>query len=136
MNQSYILKHWLATLIVAPFLPSLYELIFGSIKGQIVGLLEVYPITIIFSVIFSIPTLVIYYFIFIFLIRNPINSFLVKSILISWTIVGIVITILMIGGSLSKTLIFSYSLAAIVTGTLFRITRKVDVPKNNESPSV
>ncbi len=49
MNKNYAIKHWLTTLLLAPFLPSVYELIFKPISGQVVGLLEVYPITLVFS---------------------------------------------------------------------------------------
>ncbi len=121
MNKNYAIKHWLTTLLLAPFLPSVYELIFKPISGQVVGLLEVYPITLVFAFFFSLPTLVIYFLIFKMLIKQNVNPVLTKIILISLTVTGITTTILLIGGSLSLTLIFAFSLASIVAGCIFKI---------------
>ena len=126
MNVNYPFKHWLSTLLIAPFLPTLYELVFNPIKGQIVGLLEVYPIILSFSFFFSGPTFLFYYLTFSVLKKKQSNAELSKLILISLTVVGIVITLLLIGGSLSFTFILSYSLAATITGILFSIKNKSD----------
>lgn len=129
MNQNYAIKHWLTTLLLAPFLPSVYELIFKPISGQVVGLLEVYPITLVFSFFFSLPTLFIYFFIFKKLIKQNVNPVLTKLILISLTVIGITTTILLIGGSLSLTLIFAFSLASIIAGCIFKIKKQTDSNK-------
>ena len=130
MNQNYLFKHWLSTLVLAPFLPSVYGLIFKPISGQIVGLLEVYPITLIFSFLFSLPTLLVCFFVLRLLIKRDINPVLTKFILIVLTVIGIATTIFIIGGSLSATLIFAYSLASIITGCIIRIKLK---PENRKA---
>jgi hypothetical protein len=134
MKQNYLFKHWLSTLVLAPFLASVYELIFKPISGQIVGLLEVYPIVLLFSILFSLPTLLVYFFVFRVLIKQGINPLLTKFILIALTITGIATTVLLIGGSLSATLIFAYSLTTIITGCIIRIKNKAD--KENSLSSV
>ena len=126
MNRNYSFKHWLTTLFFAPFLLTLYELLFNPIKGQMVGLLEVYPVTLVFSLFFSLPTFIIYYFVFLHLIKKHTNPALTKLILISFTVFGIVTTETLIGGSSSMTFIFSYSLSAIITGILLKIKIKAD----------
>ena len=121
MDKNYFLKHWLTTLLLAPFLPSVYEFILEPISGQVVGLLEVYPLALMFSFFLSLPTLVIYLFTFKLLAKQNANPALTKFILISWTIIGITTTILSMGGSLSLTLVFSYSIASIIAGFVFKI---------------
>jgi hypothetical protein len=44
-----------------------------------------------------------------------------KAILICWTILGIVITFIIIGGYLAIANILTYSLAAIITGLLLKL---------------
>jgi len=124
MNQNYIFKHWLSTLVLAPFLPSVYELIFNPVSSQIVGLVEIYPVTLVFSFFFSLPTLLIYYFVFIFLQKKKTSLLLAKFILIALTIIGIIVTLLLFGGSLVPTLLFAYSLACILSGCLIKIKQE------------
>ncbi len=126
MNRNYIFTHWAATLLIAPFLPTLYDFFFNPIKGEIIGLLDVYPIILLFSFILSLPTLIIYYFVFLYLMKRNANPVLTKVILIVLTIVGIAITILIIGGSLAMTLIYSFSISAFLTGILIRISNKTN----------
>lgn len=133
MTRAYLFKHWVMTLILAPFLPAIYELFFDPIKGQVIGLLKVYPVIFIFSLVFSIPTLIIYHFVFSYLIKRQTNPALTKTILIILTILGITITILLIGGSLSTTLIYSFSIAACMAGVVIRITKRSDTNKDFEA---
>ena len=58
MSNKHLIKLWIATLLLAPFVYAAYELAIG-VEGQVVTLLEVLPITLIFSVILSLPTLLI-----------------------------------------------------------------------------
>ncbi len=127
MNENYPLQHWLTTLLLAPFLPPIYEMIFEPRSGQILSLLEVYFISLVFSFIFSLPTLFIYYLVFRFIAKRNIKPLAMKFILIVLTIMGITITLLLIGGSLVPTLIFAYSLAAILTGFLFKIKKRTNL---------
>ena len=120
MKNSYLLKHWLTTLIFAPFLPTIYEVLFGKIKGQVVSLLEVYPISILFSLVLSIPTLVLYFFIYRYLLSKKINPNYCKIILTTLTVVGITITFLLLGGQMEMGLIFSYSITTIIAGFIYK----------------
>ena len=62
--------------------------------SQIVGLIEVYPITLIVSIIFSIPTYIIYGFIDYLCMNNNVELKINKWILISIALIGILITFL------------------------------------------
>ena len=133
MNPNYPYLHLLITLIVAPFMPALYGLIFNPIQGQVIELHEVYLITFFVSVFFSIPSFILYLWFFSYLSKKKINLVLKKMILICCTVVGIVITFLVIGGSLNLTLILAYSVAAIITGTVLRIKAKKEMSHDFET---
>ena len=126
MNENYPLQHWLTTLLFAPFLPSIYESIVGPISGEINGLLDIYLISVVFSFVFSLPTFVIYYFVFWSLSKRNISPIAMKFILIILTVIGIISTILLIGGYLAPTAILAYSLATIVSGCISKIKKKKD----------
>jgi len=132
MNPNYPYLHWLITLIIAPFIPALYGLIFNPIQGQIIELYEVYLITFFVSVFFSIPTFIFYLWIFSYLSKLKIKLVLKKMILICCTVSGIMITFRIIGGSLNLTLVFSYSVAAIITGAALRIKARKELSQDFE----
>ena len=53
MRRTYVIGHWGLTLLVAPFTSQAIEFFFGTNPHQVVPLLEVYPITLPFSIAFS-----------------------------------------------------------------------------------
>jgi hypothetical protein len=73
MNENYPFQHWITTLLLAPFLPSIYEKLIGPISGQIVSLMDVYFISLVFSFILSLPTLLIYYLVFRSIVKRNIH---------------------------------------------------------------
>ncbi len=133
MNPNYPYLHWLITLIVAPFMPALYGLIFNPFEGQILESHEIYVVIFIVSIFLSFPTFTIYYLVFLYLSKKKTNLVLKKLLLISCTVAGIIITLLIIGGSLIPTFILSYSVAAIITGMVLRIKNKEDMPQDFET---
>jgi hypothetical protein len=129
MRRNYLLKHWLLTLVLAPFLPDVYMFIFKPASGQMTGLLEIYPLFLFFSLLYSLPTLLVYFIVFMLLIEQGTSPAFTKFILIALTVIGITMTILSIGGSLSSTLIFAYSLASVIAGCLLSIKSKSGTEK-------
>src|SRR5688500_17698464 len=99
MRRNYLLKHWLLTLVLAPFLPDVYMFIFKPASGQMTGLLEIYPLFLFFSLLYSLPTLLVYFIVFMLLIEQGTSPAFTKFILIALTVIGITMTILSIGGS-------------------------------------
>lgn len=122
MNKFYLIKFWIITLISAPFLVGIYE-IFRTIPGQVVGLLDVYPVTLIVSIVWSLPTLTIAYLVFYILDKLKIKPIIVKTTLISITIIGITITFIIIKGSLVMVFIVAYSFSALISGIIFKIKK-------------
>lgn len=128
MKRDFVLKHWLATLFLAPFFLELYELAFGKVKGQVISLFEIHPVTFLFSLLFSLPALILCHFVFTLLMKKQVGPGFTKLLLISLTVSSIVVTVLVLGGTLSTTLIFAYSISAIVSGALLRIKTDRNTP--------
>ena len=121
MRRTYIIAHWALTLLIAPFISQAIDFIFGTNPHQVVGLLEVYPITLLFSIAFSIPTFLIYLTCFYFLSKQDVNSIVSKFILIAVSVLGIFITQTIIKGSMSQDIIIAYSVTAFIVGLLLRL---------------
>lgn len=133
MKKGYVLRHWILTLLVAPFTFQGIELVFGKDPHQIVGLLEIYPITLLFSIAFSLPTFLVYILCFHFLSRQKIKPALSKLILISASVLGIFITLTIIKGSMSKNIIITYTLTSVIIGLLLKLKEaKATNPDNNK----
>ena len=121
MKRAYVIGHWVLTLLIAPFTSQAIQYIWGTNPHQVVGLLEVYPITLLFSIAFSIPTFLIYLTCFYFLSKQDINFAMSKSILITVSILGIFITQTIIKGSMSQDIIIAYSVTAFIVGLVLRL---------------
>ncbi|TMI62591.1 MAG: hypothetical protein E6H07_14345 [Bacteroidetes bacterium] len=119
------------TLLIAPFTSQAIEYIFGTNPHEIVGLLEVYPITLLFSIAFSIPTFLIYLICFYFLSKQDINFWGSKFILIAVTVLGIFITQAIIKGSMSQDIIIAYSVTAIFVGLILKLKEAKTKPQDN-----
>ena len=59
MNWSYFFKHWFGTLLIGPILSKIIVLLALIDTDQLIGILEVYPLSIVFSLFFS-PQLIFY----------------------------------------------------------------------------
>lgn len=127
MNTFYPIKHWLLTLVIGPVVVALYEVLF-SYSNSILSFLESYPLFIIFGIFFSLPVLIVYYFLFYLLISKPLSTLTIKSILNLVTIIGIVVTFILLGGSVAPDYSISYSIAVVICSWLAKI-------KNTESIS-
>jgi hypothetical protein len=121
MKRAYVIGHWVLTLLIAPFTSQAIEYIYGKNPHQVVGLLEVYPITLLFSIAFSIPTFLIYLTCFYFLSKQGVNFAVSKFILIAISVLGIFITQTIIKGTMSKDIIIAYSVTAIIVGLVLRL---------------
>jgi hypothetical protein len=135
LNKSYILKHWGATLGTAPFLPALYEAFFSSGKDWL-EILGSYPLFLLFGFLFSLPSLFGYVLLFQLLLKPALPLLVKKLLLIGFAVLGISITFWLIKGSMAPTLGISYSLAAIITGLLFRLKKHNEaLPARVASPN-
>ena len=123
MKRTYVIGHWVLTLLLAPFTSQVIQLFWGTNPHQVVGLLEVYPITVFFSIALSIPTFLVYLTCFYFLSKKDINYAISKAGLIAISVFGIYITQITINGSMSQDIIIAYSFTAIIVGLILRIKK-------------
>jgi hypothetical protein len=123
MNWSYLFKHWFGTLIISPFVYELFNLMKVN-SNRVIGLVEIYPITFIFSLIFSIPTYIIYGFIYYFLARKEISIVKSKIILLQFTILSILITFHVVFNARELTISISYAVTSIILGIYFKLNFK------------
>lgn len=121
MRGTFVIGHWALTLLIAPFTSQAIQYFFGTNPHQIFALLEVYPITLIFSIVFSLPTFLTYLICFYFLSKHNLNWTIAKFILIAISVIGVYITTAMIKGSMSQDIAIAYALTAFIVGLLLKL---------------
>jgi hypothetical protein len=126
MNWSYLFRHWFLTLIIGPIISQIMMFFFNENSHQIVGLLEIYPISLIFGLLFSTPTYILYGILYHFLGSNHIKSNYAKVILITFSISGVIITTSIIKGYMMQDIAIAYSIASFITGFLIKLNFKND----------
>ena len=126
MNFSYLFKHWFATLTLAPIISEIINLLFIPNPNKIMGLLEVYPITVIFGFIFSIPTYIIYYLAYYVLGSKNINIKTSKLILITLAVIGIIVSFSITFNNRESETTIAYILTSIISGIIFKLNFKND----------
>jgi hypothetical protein len=131
MKRTYVIGHWVLTLLLAPFTSQAIDYFYGTNPHQVVGLLEVYPITLLFSIAFSLPTFLVYLTCFCFLSKQDINFAISKAILIAVSVLGIYITQTIIKGTMSQDIIIAYSVTAIIVGLILRLRKPKITTQDN-----
>jgi hypothetical protein len=121
MKRAYVIGHWALTLLIAPFTSQAIDYFYGTNPHQVVGLLEVYPISLLFSIAFSLPTFLIYLTCFYFLSKRNVNLVVAKLMLIVISVLGIFITQTIIKGSMSNDIIIAYSITSIIVGLILKL---------------
>jgi phosphoglycerol transferase MdoB-like AlkP superfamily enzyme len=120
LDRSYIFKHWSATLIIAPFLLALWEM-FRSEKNGWLDILGMYPLFLFFGLLFSLPALLFYCRLFVLLGKSNMEIAIRKLLLIGFAVLSIAITLWFVDGTLAPMLATAYSVAAIISGFLFKL---------------
>lgn len=120
MNWSYLFKHWFATLLIAPFICEFLTLLIGN-TNRVVGLVEMYPLTLIFSVVFSTPTYIIYGFIYYLLAKKEVSVKNSKIILLIFTIICVLVTFHIVFNAREFIISFSYAISSLITGLFFKL---------------
>jgi hypothetical protein len=121
MNWSYLFKHWFFTLLIGPIVSQIMMSVFEVNSHRIIGLLEIYPITLIFGLFFSTPTYILYALLYIYLSNNKVNIKFSKIILISFAVICVFVTTSLVKGSMMQDIAISYSIASIISGLFFKL---------------
>lgn len=130
MNWSYFFKHWIGTLIFAPFIFDRYCL-FNENKKNISGLVEVYPITLVFGLLFSTPTYILYGIIYYYLAIKKVTILYSKITLIAFTTLSILITFNVVFNAREPLGAYAYAITSIILGILLKLNFKNDNIKLN-----
>lgn len=119
------IKQWIFTLVLFPLLVFLVQLYAARPGGYNPGL-GIYPVTLIFSAIMSMPVLIIYYAVYDLLTRGRVDPSIIKIISILLAVAGITGTMKIIfpGAPLGNVFKIAYSTLAIIGGLLFDIDEK------------
>ena len=131
MKSAYAIGHWVLTILFAPFTSQAIQYIWGTTPHQVVGLLEVYPITLFFSIAFSLPTFLLYLTCFYFFSKQNIHFAVSKTMLIAISVLGVYITQTIIKGSMSQDIIIAYSVTAIIVGLILKMRKSKVNTQNN-----
>lgn len=121
MSVSFPFYHWIFTLMISPVFSGAFDKLFGKSPNQVIGLVEAYPVTVLFSCLFSFPTLIVYLFVFYFLAQNDVRPPLAKTVLILVSLFGVLISMLFIFEKEVSSLwnhLASYALGCIVVGLI------------------
>lgn len=129
MANKHLIKLWISTLLLAPFVYAAYELAIG-VEGQVVTLLEVLPITLVFSVVLSLPTLLIAVFTNKLTSNINLPNQVRKLINIILAALGLLITLLIIQGSLIPTLIKTYLISLAIGAIIIELVFKSSIIKD------
>lgn len=124
MNWSYLFKHWFGTLLLAPVISQITMYIYEFDPYKIVGLLEVYPISLMFGLFFSTPTYILYAVLYRYLAKNKVNIIFSKIILIIVAVIGVFTTTSIIKGNMMQDIAVSYSIASVIVGIIFKLNFK------------
>jgi len=126
MNWNYLFRHWFSTLL---FVPIIFQFLENWDLNQLtaIGFLELFPAFLTLGLFFSIPTYILYSILYYYLAQ--LNFKFSKLILILFSIVGIVITASIIGGTMMPNVSLAYCLSSIITGLFFKLN--FEKPENN-----
>ncbi|CAD0005677.1 hypothetical protein [Flavobacterium salmonis] len=123
-DWSYLFKHWIFNLLIGPVVSQIIAFIPVLGFNLSFGLLEFYPVVLIASLIFSIPTYIVYAFVYYYFSTKDLPILFSKAILILITAIGVFITTAFIGGTLSHFIAISYLISSIITGSIFNLNFK------------
>jgi hypothetical protein len=123
MNWIYIFKHWFSTLLVAPILSDVLNYYYTDTQFMF-SLTSLFPITFIFGLIFSLPTYIFYGLTYYFLNKKNIKSIHKKTVLISITVIGIILSFYLIFNNREQNTVLAYSLTSIFFGLIYKIEKQ------------
>ena len=94
------------------------------------SLTSLFPITFIFGLIFSLPTYIFYGLTYYFLDKKNIKSIHIKTVLVSITVIGIILSFYLIFNNREENTVLAYSLTSIFFGLIYKIENN-DTNKNH-----
>jgi len=124
MNWSYLFKHWFGTLLIGPIVSDIIAYLIIDNSDKIGGLTGVYPIALLFGLIFSTPTYILYGIIYYFLAQKEIATKYSKIILILFTSLCIFSTFTIVFNAREFNICVAYAITSILLGFIFKLNFK------------
>jgi len=131
MNWCYLFKHWFSTLLLTPVIHLLVEKWDDLNQLTTMDFLELFPVFLILGFVFSIPTYFLYSILYYYLAQLEFKYS--KVILISFSVIGIVVTALIIKGTMMPNVALAYCLSSIITGVSFKLNFKKIENENDQN---
>nr|WP_299205618.1 hypothetical protein [uncultured Brumimicrobium sp.] len=123
MNYSYLIKHWITTLTFS----SLFIFIYSFFQEETYDLsyqLEIFFIFLLFSSLFALPTIIISFLLFHFLIKKSVQSSIIKLVIILTTVFGTFLTLYIISNSIAVEYTIVYSIVGVLSAGLYKLRNK------------
>ena len=121
-SNTYPYKHWLTTLAVGPLILIIQDIFFGN--NNLNDSIGIYMLFLVFGLFFSLPAFAFYLLLFNLIIRKTNSTFIIKTVLSLTTIVGVFVTIKLIGGTMMTPKLASYYSVALIICSLFYKIKK------------
>jgi hypothetical protein len=122
---------WTLTILLAPIV-FIGNTLYNSESNQILSLIEIIPIVLLFSIFFSLPILITLYIIIKSNKYLNLNNLTLKILIWFISIVGIIVTLKLIGGSFKPTLTNSYSFAVIISIIIIELRKSIHIIQLNK----
>ncbi len=124
-NNTYPFKHWMTSLALSPLIILSEAVVFSQnlqINSDTIGL---YMLYVAFGLFFSLPVFIAYLLIFNLLMRTAKSTFLIKMTLNLIAVIGVFITIKLLGGTAMTTSVaVMYSMAIIASSFFYKIKKE------------
>jgi hypothetical protein len=130
INRYYPYQNWILTIIFGPVLWMLFEIIINGQNAR--SMFEGIFAFIALGIFYSSPSLVISVLVFKLLIKVNSTLIIIKFILICLGVIGIVLTFIIIGGTLVLKLTLSYSISLIISSLIIRLEIKDNLLVKND----
>lgn len=113
MFVKYLLSLWFLTLMLSPLMTEIYKH-FIQYESSIFSILELYPMTVVISAVYSIPTLIASFLLIKLNTYFELSDLSLKLLILLVSLIGININLSLIGGSITPFLRVSYSLTLLI----------------------
>ena len=126
VNKFYTLQSWLVSIIVVG--PILMFLFNHSYHDDLFDIYDLLSLSIVFGLIFSVPTFIVYHAFFKFLTKKLYPSLKIKVALNTVAIIGVFITFQIMNGSRATVGSAIYSGSIIIVSLIFKVYKTKALP--------
>lgn len=131
MKWSFVFKHWLLTILVAPVLCVVVMRFTRGLWGGTI-VFDFMEMLLLYSLIFSIPVFLVCLLVFSILKNGERRAVTNKIVLIATAVLGMVITISLSSEDIADEIVIPYIVATICFGAILNLYPKEHTPDNSQ----